>query len=121
MVDFYRSRFERVTKLKIPLEGSRKLFIAYIVSNFTVAIVGLVVVGCDAYMNTVLTGEGTVFYNVTFFLLGILMTIVSLSCYLFVGRYQRLILSTSLYYHFLAKSALTLSFGLLTVILELWI
>ena len=87
MVDFYRSRFERVTKLKIPLEGSRKLFIAYIVSNFTVAIVGLVVVGCDAYMNTVLTGEGTVFYNVSFFLLGILMTIVSLSCYFFVGRY----------------------------------
>ena len=70
-------------------------------------------------MNTVLTGEGTVFYNVTYLLLGILMTIVSLSCYFFVGRYQRLLLSKSLFYLFLAKSALALSFGLLTVLLAL--
>ena len=69
-------------------------------------------------MNTVLTGHGTVFYNVTYLLLGILMTIVSLSCYFFVGRYQRLLLSKSLFYHFLAKSALALSFGLLTVLLS---
>ena len=70
-------------------------------------------------MNTVLTGEGTVFYNVTYLLLGILMTIVSLSCYFFVGRYQRLLLSKSLFYLFLAKSALALSFGLLTALLAL--
>ena len=94
------------------------MFIAYIISNFAVAIVGLGVLGCGAYMNSVLTGGGPVFYNVTALLLGILMTIVSLSCYFFVGRYQRLLLSKSLFYHFLAKSALALSFALLTLLLS---
>ena len=116
---FYLTSFERVFRLKLPLEGSRKLFMSYIITTILLVPFSLGIFICVLCLNSYLNSATTTyFFNYAYFFLGLVQLLVSLSTYLFVGRSSRLIMDRSLLYHLAFKSVLAVVYLIITLALS---
>jgi len=116
---FYLTTFERLFRLKLPLEGSRKLFMGYMISTLLLLPLSIGIFICVLCLNSYLNSATTTyFFNYAYFFIGLFQLLVSLSTYFFVGRSSRLIMERSLLYHLAFKSALAVIYLIITFALK---
>ncbi len=97
------------------MEGSRKLFMSYIISTLLLVPLSIGIFICVLYLNSYLNSATTTyFFNYAYFFIGLFQLLVALSTYLFVGRSSRLIMERSLFYHLAFKSALAVIYLIIT-------